>query len=464
MRYGEADVNLYKLLNIDKSAPDKEIVRAAQSKTIEWADRKSDDDAYGRYLLAIHERCAQASVTLSNERNKYNIWLSKSDVYSESCVQFLLEGKYEDAVRAANGVAGQQDGIDWKSVGADQLCLAAEAYYRVGDEKNFSIAQSTADRFAPHHPAIHELKGDFLFNRVLFEAKKDIPQVIEGKDHVRDASSLRDAFEQMCRSLEEARKAYKEMTGGGEVLSKDEYEIDLDDVKVVSEGKQWVCEVYINFINEFLKMMDKDLDEKDLAFTKVIDLVKVEIPKDLPLGGLLQGHKLPSRLASMEGFYDVCRNAYNDRLDVKSHRQRLLINAREKAARAIIRLKILFIIEPIVLSIIPFLLILFFAHFIKNDLAQPLGTIVLLSSAALLVAVVSWAYVQLVHVQNSQLERAVCNVALKDKPCDDNGRVLSNIWDNIKIEHRFTLSSVRAYIKLAIVFFCSISVVAVLFG
>lgn len=463
MMYGKADINFYRLLGIGKFADGTVIEEAAKSKIAEWRQKTSDNTADDDYYTVIRNRCSLARAVLldSNNKRDYDDWLSKSDDEGKRCVQLLSRGVYEDAARVADDVVGRRDNIDKEWIGAAQWCLAAEAYHRAGDEKKFREAQAAVDTRL-HHPAILELKGDFLLKKALLEAKKDILQVIEGKDRVRGASPLRDTFKHMRENFEKARETYGEMMRGGEVLCKDEYGISLDDVKVVSEGKQRICEGYIDFVNKFLEVMENDSDEKELAFTEVIDLIKVEIPKDLALVGLLQGHELPPRLAGIKDFYDVCHKAYNDR-DVKSYRQRLM-NAREKAIRAIIRLKILFIIEPIVLGIISFLLILFCAHFIKNNLAQPLGTIVLLSSAALFVAVVSWAYVQLVNVQNSQLERAVCNVTLKDKPCDDNGRVLSNIWDNIKIKHRFTLSSVRAYIKLAIVFFCSISVMAALLG
>ena len=464
MMDGKADINFYNLLVIEKLTDDTAAIKeVAESKIAEWRQKKSTNPANEEYYTVIRDRCSLARAVLldSNNKRTYDDWLCKSDDAGKSCARLLSRGVYEDAARVADDIVGWRD-IDKGWVGAGQWCLAAETYYRVWDEKKFWEAQSAVDTDL-HYPAIFELKGDFLLKRVLLDAEKDIPQVIEGKDRASDASQLKDVFEQMCRDLEEAREAYGKMVGVGEVLCKDEYGICLDDVKAVSEGKQGICKTYINFINRFLKVMEDDSDEKDLTLTRVIDLVKVEIPKDLPLGGLLQGEELPSRLAGIEGFYDICLKACNDRLDVKPYRQRLT-DARKKTIRAIIRLKILFIIEPIALSFMLFWLILFFVRLIKNDLVQLTGMIFSLAFAALLTTVVSWAYAQLVYMQNSQLERAVCNVALKDKPCDDDGRVRSNIWDNIRVEHRFTSSSISAYIKLGIVFFYFISVAAALLG
>lgn len=467
MRYGEADVDFYKLLGIDKSANRDTINSAADSKITEWSQRRGSQ-AYDEYCSAIRDRCALARKVLLNtsHRSEYDTWLSKSDDAGKRCVQLLSAGVYEDAARFADDVVGRQDNIDKEWVGVGQWCLAAEAYYRAGDEKKFGEAQSAAGKRPLHHPAILELKGDFLLSRVLFEAKKDISKAIGSKDYACDVNLLKDEFERICGNFEKARKAYekmmyKEMMEGEEVLSRDEYGIDLDNVKVVSESKQRICEVYSIFIKKFLGVIEDNLDERSLAFAKAIDLIKVEIPKDLPLGGLLQGYELPSRLVSIEDFYRVCRDVCND-LNM-SYRERLE-SAREKAIRAIIRLRILLIIEPIALGVMSFMLVLFFTHHVKDDLTRPMDIIFSLSFATLLAAAASWAYAHLINVQNLRLEGAMCNVALKDEPCDADGRVRSNIWENLRIEHKLSSSSISIYMKLGIVFLCLSSVGVALLG
>ena len=425
----------YELLGVGAYADAAAVREAGNKKVAEWSDGANDagDPDVGDRCRAMATRGALAMGVLQDPeaRKRYDAWLDESGARVARCVELLSEGRWGEAASEMDGVILPPDG-DKRWAGADQLTLAAEAYYRSGQDDRLGEALSAADRVSPHDPAVLELRGDSLLRGALRDACDLLSSPEAG-----GTESLREGLERVA----EARGCYEEMRAAAP---------SGDEAASVAGGKLAACAAYESFVDGYLGASGGAAGLGPLE--DAVRHLPSGAPGDLPAREGLAG--LPPRLEAAGDFYGLCHDAC---AALK------LSSARQQAQQHISRFRLLFIIESIAFCLILLVVISIVTHVIRNIFSVPLAMFLAPAANGLIVLGVSWCYFRLINWQEAEVCKGACNSKLgSEESCDSTGRVRKNIWDNIRIQSIFTSENVSLFSKIGVFLFCVMALIGTL--
>ena len=434
----EARGGFYELLGVGAYADKAAVQEAGNKKVAEWSDGANDagDPDVGDRCCAMATRGALAMDVLQDPeaRKRYDAWLDESGARVARCVELLSEGRWGEAASEMDGVVLPPDG-DKRWAGADQLTLAAEAYYRSGQDDRLGEALSAADRVSPHDPAILELRGDSLLRGAL----RDACDLLSSPEACRagGTESLREGLERVA----EARGRYEEMRAAAPLG---------DQAASVAGGKLAACAAYESFVNGYLGASGGAAGLGPLE--DAVRHLPSGAPGDLPAREGLAG--LPPRLEAAGDFYGLCHDAC---AALK------LSSARQQVKQHIARFRTLFIIESIAFCLTLLVVISIAMHVVWSIFSAPLVMFLAPAANGLIAVGVSWCYFRLVNWQEAELNKGACNPELGSKEsCDDKGRVRKNIWDDVRIKSRFTSENISLFSKIGVFFFCVMALIGTL--